>query len=112
MEKKKKYNFGTLYKPKIMSQSTIDDGLKKAFGSMKGKEQGSISMQPVKPLNISGQQRKPEKSMFNPQPKEPEEDEPYWSVEQWEEWAYNLYKNYAETHDFLPDWFLEAMEEE
>lgn len=101
-EKKKKFSFGT-YKPPILGKKEMDDGLKRA---LKG------TGQTLKPLNISGQQRKPEKSTFMQEPKEEKEDEPYWSAEQWEEWAYNLYKNYAETHEYLPDWFLEAMEDE
>jgi len=87
------------------------------------------SKREIKPLNITGQQRKPETPKFDigmkkqdisltavPNTLSPEkpksEPQPYWSAEQWEEWAYQLYKNYPDTHEYLPDWFLEAMEED
>ena len=106
-EKKKKFNFGT-YKPPMFGKKEMDEGLKRAMSSQSKKTE-------IKPLNISGQQRKPKLSTYQPKPKpEPkkEEPKPYWSAGQWEEWAYGLYQNYPDTHEYLPDWFLEAMEEE
>jgi len=108
MDKKKKFNFGT-YKPKTMDKNSIDEGLKKAFS-------GARSSSELKPINISGQQRKPMKGFeygnASPKKSEEKEEEPYWTAEQWEEWAYELYQNYPDTHEYLPDWFLEAVEEE
>ena len=112
-ENKKKFNFGSkskMYKPPSFGQKEMDDGLKKALSSKPE----------IKPLNISGQQRKQEKPMYSPmtmkkpEPQHPQEleQEPYWSAGQWEEWAYELFKNYPDTHEYLPDWFLEAMEAE
>jgi hypothetical protein len=102
-EKKKKFNFGTkLYKPPTFGKKEMDEGLQKALSSERKTE--------IRPINISGQQRKTEISTF--ESKKKEEPEPYWTAEQWEEWAYQLYKNYPDTHEYLPDWFLEAMEEE
>jgi len=112
-EKKKKFNFNTgtykpnIYKPKMFGKQDMDDGLKKALGEK----------QELKPLNISGQQRKAEVKQvkFDIGSKKEEkkaEPEAYWTTQQWEEWAYQLYKNYPDTHEYLPDWFLEAMEEE
>jgi len=103
-EKKKKFDFSSTYKPKIYGKKEMDEGLKKAFGSIKKGDQQ------IKPINISGQQKKVQLSTYKP--KEKKEPEPYWSSEQWEDWAYQLYKNYPDTHEYLPDWFLEAMEEE
>ena len=109
---KRKFNFGNMYTPPSMDNESIDRGLKKAFGTNK---KGAD----LKPMNLSGKQRTPEKSMYQQKPlkltpeKQPEpEDEPYWSAEQWEQWAIQLYDNYPDTHEYLPDWFLQAMEDE
>jgi len=41
---------------------------------------------------------------------EPEEEEPYWSAEDWEEWAEDQYLNNPDA--VLPAWFVAYMEEE
>lgn len=45
-----------------------------------------------------------------------ENDEPYWSAEQWEEWAYKLYIDFGDKKmtpaDMLPEWFINAVEED
>lgn len=53
-------------------------------------------------FNFAGQQQQ--------QPEEPEE-QPYWSAQDWETWALELYENYPDTHQFLPEWFVEAVKE-
>jgi len=42
-------------------------------------------------------------------------DEPYWTAEQWEEWAYDLLTTVtteATPRDLLPEWFVTAVDEE
>jgi len=41
---------------------------------------------------------------------EPEIEEPYWTAEDWEEWAEDQYLNNPDAQ--LPEWFVEYMEEE
>ena len=41
---------------------------------------------------------------------EEEEEEYYWTIEQWEAWAEDQYLNNPDAQ--LPEWFIEAMEEE
>ena len=41
---------------------------------------------------------------------QPKEDEHFWTVEQWEEWATNEYYNNPEAT--LPEWFVNEMEKE
>lgn len=44
-----------------------------------------------------------------------EVDEPYWSAEQWEEWAYELMTTYTDQSmlpkEMMPEWFVQAVEE-
>jgi len=42
----------------------------------------------------------------------PKEEKPYWTAKQWEEWAENEFINNEDAVNFLPEWFIEAMEEE
>jgi len=46
-----------------------------------------------------------------PQPQQVEE-EPYWSAEQWEDWAISMYENVEESRAFLPEWVIKAMEQQ
>jgi len=59
---------------------------------------------PFKPYRARPPTR-PEK----PEP-EPEIDEHYWSVEEWEDWAEEQYLNNEDAQ--LPEWFIKKMEEE
>jgi len=52
--------------------------------------------------------KKPEPA---PEP-QPQEEEPYWSAVEWEEWAHQLYTTYSDTRQFLPQWFIEAVEQQ
>ena len=78
---------------------------------------------------ITPQQTTNKPMSFNPQPQqslqpqpmyqppkfgqdEPvDEDEPFWDGAQWEEWALMMYDNYPDTHKYLPDWFVKAVQE-
>jgi len=107
-----------MYKPKVMTQEDMDDGLKRIFADAKGK---SRQQEPYpRPRG-----RKPQPSMFGqpPRRREPvqeierqideyeEDEEAYWSGEDWEEWALALYDTYPDLRPYLPEWFLEAVEE-
>ena len=82
------------YKPRVMTQKDMNEGLKKAFQGMK-REQG---------------QQQPRPLIKTPQPQPEPQQEPYWSAQQWEEWALELYNNYAEYREILPMWFLQAIQ--
>ena len=44
------------------------------------------------------------------EPKEQPEEQHYWTVEQWEDWATNEFYNNPDT--ILPEWFVKEMQEE
>jgi len=46
-----------------------------------------------------------------PEP-EPVQEQPYWSGEEWEKWAFSIYQHYQQYRKFLPEWFIDAVEEE
>ena len=118
---RKKPKFGSsgyrppMYSPKIQSQNDLQRGLRDAIRTREQPQQPpKIGMYP----NI---RKTPQKPLFQtqlpeaePEPpkKEEEEDEPYWSAEEWEEWGYQIYLNYPEVRQFLPDWFIKALEQE
>jgi len=115
-----------LYKPKIMTQSDMKHGLSNA--TEKIRQQRMIPQQPV---NI-GQRQEPQEpqqygsprfgkpqipnywgaSQQQPPQQQYDDSEPYWTAEEWESWAYQLYHQYPETQKFLPEWFLEAVQAE
>ena len=102
-------NFGATYKPKTTSKKDMDEGLKALFQQSKQQPAQKISFG-QKPVDFSA--TKQPKLTFEPEPiPEPEpEDGPYWSSEEWERWAYDMYSKYPDTRQFLPDWFIEAVE--
>lgn len=58
------------------------------------------------------QQRQPSFTPYRagpprPQPK-PEEDQHYWTAQQWEDWAINEYENNSDAQ--LPAWFIDSVE--
>ena len=94
MEKKnKKYGFGTLYKPKIFTKEDLKIDLKK------------WNIQPPK-IEIP----RIKTVVENKDRKQEEKEKPYWAAEQWEEWAMQIYDNYPDMREYLPKWFLEAVE--
>ena len=120
--KKKGYNPG-MYKPKLISQKDMQESMK---GAMKKRpEQQTFKSRPLfrqtekypqpreppyyKPMQrqttLEEHRREPE-----PKPEREPEEEPYWSPEEWESWAMEIYKQYPEIRQFLPDWFIQAME--
>ena len=105
-----------MYKPKVMTQEDMQNGLKRIFADAKGKSRQQESY--PRPRG-----RQPQPSMFGQPPRrepiqeierqidEYEEDDAYWSGEEWEEWALALYDTYPDLRPYLPEWFLEAVEE-
>ena len=125
----KKAGFGFKPPTRPQTQADIDAGLKKAFSGAKQQRQENVSFgqsfdkkpfgqnpfssKPFAPPQQQQRQRQqqPKLSFDVPQPEpEPEEDEPYWSGEYWEKWAYDMYTKYPDTKQFLPQWFVEAVE--
>ena len=134
MKLKRKFKKEEAYKPMAQSQADIDKGLHAAF---KGKQQqqpqqrGLFAPQEqqqqqqkfnmpnywgAKPLALAPQQQQQQpRGMFAPkQPQQPpqQEEEAYWSAEDWEEWAIALYNQFPDYRAILPDWFIEAMQEQ
>ena len=100
-------NFGATYKPKTTTKQEMDDSLKELFQKSKQPEKMNFGQ---KPMDFSGK-KQPKLTFEPPKPVEPEpEDEPYWSAEEWEHWAYDMYSKYPDTKQFLPQWFVEAVE--
>jgi len=107
-EKKPRYqgnqSFPT-YRPNIMTEKDMDEGLKELFSGQKRRQSQSY---PRPRAN------KPQQSIYRPpqrQVEEEYEEEAYWSGEEWEEWALALYDTYPDLRPYLPEWFLEAVEE-
>ena len=124
-----------VYKPKVTTQEDMQKGFSRAMSGV-GKQPG-IGIGPqqkidVRPLSQRQppSQRQPEQypsprvgkpqvpDYWHPQPPaaapapEAEAEEPYWSAEEWESWAFQLYHHYSDTRQFLPEWFIEAVESE
>jgi len=114
-EVSRKPKFGSNYKPKMYKPKMYGQGdLQKGF-DFKQRQQ-EPQRQPEQYPNI---RRTPQKPLFQtrlpesePEPEPESEDEPYWQSEDWEDWAYQIYLNYPEVRQFLPDWFIKALEEE
>jgi len=88
-EKKKKFKFDPNPKP----------FRPKPFGHQKP----STRRVPFTPYRVHPQ---------HPSQKPEQEEKPYWTAEQWEEWATNQFLNNPDAIDFLPEWFLNEQEDE
>ena len=87
---------------KPMTQEDIDRGLEEMFKGQRRPDEITPQKKPTNTPRLS----------FEPEPEpEPEEESPYWDGKEWEQWAYSMYKNYPETRKFLPNWFIEAIQE-
>lgn len=108
-KEKEKMAFGKKQRMRTMTQEDIDRGLEEVFKGQRKPEQRFAEVEERESIKRAG--GSPRLS-FEPEPEpEPEDEQPYWSGEEWEQWAYSMYKNYPETRKFLPDWFLEALSE-
>jgi len=103
----KKRNEGKFptYKPKVMTEKDMDEGLRELFQKQKSKQSTYPHQRPERRQPSLYKQPEPE-----PEPEE-EDEYAYWSPEEWEEWALALYKTYPDIRKYLPEWFLEAVEE-
>ena len=121
-----------VYKPKLYGQKEMESGLKGLFGRNKqqqprqstldefGLKTGQPARQPQQQttgqqhgLNIPNYFGKPQPLVQQQQPvqqPQPQEEAPYWSAEQWEDWAISMYENVEESRQFLPEWVIKAME--
>lgn len=120
------------FKPLAQSQTDIDKGLRAAFKGTRQPQQQRGLFAPreqqqqqqkfnmpnywgAKPLALAKPQQQPQRPMMQPlqqQQPQQEEEEAYWSAEDWEEWAIALYNQYPDYRAVLPDWFIEAMQEQ
>lgn len=135
-EERKEYN--KPYRPKVMTQKDIDESLRGAFRDTQQPRQqgfkfntggkgafGSYRPPTMPPLKQQERQQEqypqprrgqPQPSTYRPpqQPQPPQwqpaVEEPYWSSQQWEEWALELYNTFQEARQYLPDWFIQAVE--
>lgn len=115
----------------------LKQGLKKAFSGLKDKKQEKTKESPKqnqqdnKPFSWNPQpanipQNKNQKQgqinipnywapknnqQQNQQEKEDVDEEPYWSAEEWEAWALEMFDNYPDYRKVLPEWFVEAASE-
>lgn len=121
-----------VFKPRPLNNNSIDEGIKQALGNSQNQNKPmSFNPQQQSKFNPNPQQ----KSTFNPpniwnskqaqlkpqpmyqppkfgqQEPEEEEDEPFWDGSQWEDWALTMYDNYPDTRQFLPEWFVKAVQE-
>jgi len=104
--KGKKVKFSKQPQIRNMTQEDIDRGLEEMFKGQKKVE----TVERRENIKRAGAPR----LTFEPEPEpepEPEEDEAYWNGGEWEQWAYEMYKNYPDSRKFLPDWFLQALKE-
>lgn len=122
-KKRKEFN-QDVYKPKFLTTDEMHQSMKKAFSESQQKQKAiPIFNQTQKyPQPKSGKPMFPkyqQKSLnaFRqqvsepPQPEQPKEEEPYWSPEEWESWALAVYKEYPDLRNFLPEWFVQAVDE-
>ena len=72
----------------------------------------------VQPLNLPKPQQQPQQIQQPQQAQledfqqEESEEEPYWSAEEWEQWAYEIATVNPEAQQYLPPWFMQALKEE
>ena len=84
-----------MYKPKTLTQKDMQQGLRKALHD----KQKSKSI-----FDLPTTQKYIEKAEQN-------EEEPYWSASDWENWAMKLYRDIPDARQYLPEWFIKAVEE-
>ena len=115
-----------VYKPKVLTQEELDSGLKELFKKNKEQGQGAFQFSTANPLHLTDKKppttmHKPQKMNIKPTPlvpltkqpePEPEEEEPYWSAREWEQYFVDMYYQYPEVKKYLPERFVEAIEEE
>lgn len=129
-------------KIKITKQSDMDEGWRKLAQDMKRTQGYDLAGKPPKIGEYSspraGKPQKPDEHGMNfpdtwgvkkqkpfmmteqklkpleerREEKKEEKEELYWSSDDWENWAFQIYKEYPEMKKYLPDWFIEEIEKE
>jgi len=90
-----------------ITQKDINRGLEKAF-----KDKRKIKQRSSTPFMKPQPKRQvPQLSIEIPEPEPEPEPEAYWSPQDWEQWAYDIYSHYPEYRKILPDWFIKALNE-
>jgi hypothetical protein len=126
------YRKSMCYKPKMHTMADMQENVKRAMVprktiSLRGgsvapeymrknvwnqKESQRKYIAPIPFFETPLSAKKPEQPKPEEQPKqETEKKEPFWDGVGWEEWAYQIYDNYPEMRKYLPEWFIEAMEQ-
>jgi len=118
-----------VYKPKIMTQKDLDNGLKELFTKQReqrGQQTFSLTPPPLKeqvkkesPTSMHQPLYSPKPFSLTPTPlreikkeePEPEEEQPYWTAHEWEQYFLDMYHQYPDIRPYLPEWFVEAIEE-
>lgn len=127
-----------MYKPKQVGQDDISRGMSNLKKDMKSNR----TMRQQKPLTQTPRKQNQQQPLFAP-PNSPQfhvpnywqgeeqqgtrqttldeyglkdenANEPYWSAEQWEEWAYDLMSSIDDKltpREMLPEWFVTAVDE-
>jgi len=114
-EKRKKPSFGNyrphMYKPKVYKEKDLKLSMDRSVSKQNNQERPQRQFGSYPTLS-----KTPQKPLFRqtrlPEPEPEPEEEPYWEAGEWEDWAYQIYLNYPEVRQFLPDWFVKALEEE
>lgn len=110
-EERKDTNYwGKPYKPRLVTENEMTN-----WNIHQPKSSNAQSQKPSFQMKSPFQQRQQpirQQPQQQPQQYQEEEEEPYWSAEEWEEWAIDVYENYPEMHQYLPTWFLEAYQEQ
>jgi len=69
------------------------------------KKQKPLMATGQKPFMVTGQKPLEDR-------RDEEREEEVWSSDDWENWAFQIYKEYPEMKKYLPDWFIEEVEKE
>jgi hypothetical protein len=128
-KEKKKINIpdkNVNYKPKLMTMSDMQGSLRKAFKDQKPIQNRPLTQDKGSSFSVANPWQNPKtKPLYKPgnafkipisQPEIPTQEEqqteekPYWSAAQWEEWAFQIYDNYPDMRRYLPEWFIQATE--
>jgi len=121
-----------VYKPKVLTQKELDEGLKDLFKKQKdgGPQKFSLTPKPLreqtkksptsmhkpmynpKPFSLKPTPLRELTKPMEPEPKEEEEEQPYWSAHEWEQYFLDMYHQYPDVRQYLPEWFVDAIEED
>ena len=111
-----------MYKPKLMTQEDMKQGLSGATERIRQQRMTTPQKIDVRQSQQYGNPRfgqpqipnywAPQQQTQQPPQQQNDDNEPYWTAEEWESWAYQLYHQYPDTQKFLPEWFIQAVNQE